>query len=222
MNYSFGEMEDHILKLCDTEKGFFVDIGAHDGISGSNTKRLEELGWEGICVEPLPRAFEELQKNRTCELQNCAIWDKEGTTEFLVVTGYAEMLSGIVESYDPRHADRIDRELQHFGGTKTSITVRTRRFDNVVKNPRIDFLSIDTEGSELSILNTINFDKYDIRVICVENNFGDPAFEVFFANRGYRLDKVFSNCDQIFVKVEDVFSSLQGFEMDDPKDMPNE
>jgi FkbM family methyltransferase len=170
-------------------------------VSGSNTKRLEELGWKGVCVEPLPAVFELLKQNRTCKLENCAVWDKAGTAEFLVVTGYAEMLSGIVESYDPRHAQRIDRELQQFGGTKTTITVNTKKFSDIVESFTIDFLSIDTEGSELEILKTVDFEKYDIRVVCIENNFSDPVFEQFFANRGYRLDSTYSGCDQIYVKI---------------------
>jgi hypothetical protein len=46
----------------ENKKGFFVDIGAHDGITGNNTKFFEEIGWSGVCVEPLPFIFEKLKK----------------------------------------------------------------------------------------------------------------------------------------------------------------
>lgn len=199
--YSFHNNEEHIKNLCNVEKGYYVDIGAHDGITGSATKYFEELGWDGVCVEPLPAVFEQLKKNRTCKIENCAIWKSEGHTDFMEIEGYSEMLSGIVESYDPRHVSRINRELEHFGGKQTLIRVRTRRFEDVVDRNVIDFMSLDTEGSELQILETIDFEKFDIRVISVENNFMDPAFETFFVQRGYRLDSVWSNCDQVFVKI---------------------
>lgn len=200
-NYSFHKNEEHIRQLCNVEKGYFVDIGAHDGVTGSATKYFEELGWEGVCVEPLPKVFEQLSQNRTCILKNVAISDKVGTADFLEIEGYSEMLSGLTDSYDPRHAARIQRELEQFGGSQKLIQVKTCKFDDVVSQTRIDFMSIDTEGSEMQILKTIDFEKYDIRVVSVENNFMDPAFEVFFAQRGYRLDSVWSNCDQVFVKI---------------------
>jgi hypothetical protein len=57
-------------------KGFFVDVGAHDGISINNTKMLESLGWEGICIEPHPKVFQRLIQNRKCKSVNCvAIYD---------------------------------------------------------------------------------------------------------------------------------------------------
>lgn len=199
--YSFHNNEEFIRNLCGVEKGYFVDIGAHDGVTGNNTKFFEELGWEGVCIEPLPAAFEKLKNNRTCKVENCAIWKSEGVTDFLEIEGYSEMLSGIVESYDPRHVNRINRELDHYGGKQTLIRVKTKRFEDVVEQKRIDFLSIDTEGSELEILKTIDFQKFDIRVISVENNFMEKEFEEFFVSRGYSLAGVFSNCDQVFVKI---------------------
>jgi FkbM family methyltransferase len=201
MSYSFHKNEEHIRALCNVEKGYFVDIGAHDGVTGSATKYFEDLGWEGVCVEPLPKVFQQLVNNRKCVLKNVAISDKTGYADFLEIEGYSEMLSGLTETYDPRHVERIKRELEHYGGVQQLIRVQTAKFEDVVSQSRIDFLSLDTEGSEMQILNTIDFDKFDIRVVSVENNFMDPAFDQFFVQRGYRLDSVWSNCDQVFVKI---------------------
>jgi hypothetical protein len=61
-----------------TDKGFYVEIGANDGVTFSNTKTLEDLGWDGICVECNPQAFEKLDENRTCKKIQCAVYNYEG------------------------------------------------------------------------------------------------------------------------------------------------
>lgn len=60
--------------MPDSRQGFFVDIGAHDGISFSNTYFLESvMNWDGIAIEPIPEIFERLKKNRKCHLINGCI-----------------------------------------------------------------------------------------------------------------------------------------------------
>jgi FkbM family methyltransferase len=179
--------------------GYFVDVGAHDGISLSNTKFLEDLGWDGICIEPHPNVFSKLRQNRKCKCVNCAIWEKDTIVNFLSMSGYTEMLSGIYESYDPRHYNRINNELKRFGGSSEMIEIFAKRFENVVDQKNIDFLSIDTEGSELKILDQINFDLFDIKLICIENNFFEQKFHDFFQNKGYMFyTNVF--IDYLYVK----------------------
>ena len=94
------------------QKGTFVDIGANDGITFSNTYFLEKMGWNGLAVEPIPSAYEKLVKNRKCITVNCCIAPKTGKERFRVITGYSEMLSGLIDEYDPRHLARIE------GGTR--------------------------------------------------------------------------------------------------------
>jgi FkbM family methyltransferase len=195
------DLERDILDLCSNKTdGFFVDIGAHDGIVGNNTKLLEELGWSGICIEPHPRVFESLKKNRKCRVSNFAIWEVDTVVDFLALSGYPEMLSGILQSYDPRHAHRVKSELEHYGGESVIVKVEAKKFETIVKEAKIDFLSIDTEGSEMNILQQIDFSKYDIRLICVENAFGDPEFKKFFSERGYKLFQTYLACDQLYYK----------------------
>jgi len=201
--YAFHpELENDILKLSGNKRdGFFIDIGAHNGIDGSNTKYLEELGWSGICIEPHPLVFEKLKDNRSCEVLNCAIWDKDCKVNFMAISGYPEMLSGIIECYDSRHMNRIQNEIRQYGGSSITVEIDAKRFSSVVKNKCIDFLSVDTEGSELDILNSIDFSEYDIKIVCVENNFGNPSFGDFFSARGFVYHNTYLNCDQLFYKI---------------------
>lgn len=200
MSYTTPELERKIQELFNFKtSGYFVDIGAHNGVSLSNTKYLEELGWEGLCIEPHPKVFKELCKNRTCDKINCAVWNKDTKVKFLSLSGYTEMLSGIVESYDKRHERRILDELNFYGGNQEIIEIDAKKFDSIVENIDIDFLSIDTEGSELEILNQINFEKYNIKVICVENNFHEPKFNDFFSQKGYKYVANYT-IDYLFIK----------------------
>lgn len=189
--YSQYEQDIFLLeKFKNITTGFFVDIGANDGITYSNTKRLEEMGWDGICIEPLPDAFNKLKHNRTCKCINGAISSSlKSTVEFCEIKGYAEMLSGIIDEYDERHKRRIINELKAYGGEKNKITVNNYTFSDLIgkSNKHIDLLCIDTEGSELSILKSIDFNSYTFSCIAVENNYGENNVKNFLNTKGYRL-----------------------------------
>jgi FkbM family methyltransferase len=194
------ELEKKLLEIFDNKtKGFFVDIGAHDGVTINNTKFLEDLGWNGVCIEPNPIVFEKLIENRNCDCVNCAVWNEDTVVNYLSISGYSEMLSGIYESYDQRHYNRIQRELIQYGGKSEILKIEAKKFSSIVKEKNIDLISIDTEGSELQILDEIDFNEFNVKVICVENNFFEKKFDDFMDSKGYRFyTKVF--IDYIYIK----------------------
>src|SRR5579872_770277 len=107
--------------------GVFVDIGAHDGVFLSNTYFFEkEMGWKGICIEPIPEVFEQLKANRSAVCVQGCISDQTGDKEFLRISGPVpvEMLSGLIDKYDPRHLDRLRREILIEGGAADIIDVK--------------------------------------------------------------------------------------------------
>jgi FkbM family methyltransferase len=166
--------------------GVFVDIGAHDGINISNSYFLEtNRGWTGLCVEANPDVHESLVKNRPnpqVHKECVAVYDKDDQEiTFLQITGYSEMLSGVRESYDPRHEQRIERELSICGGQAKPITVRTSTLKTLLNKyglTHVDYLSIDTEGSELNILKGIDWNAVYIDVIGVEINYDKQGQEI--------------------------------------------
>lgn len=172
--------------------GIFVDIGAHDGITFSNTYFFEsELDWNGLCIEPIPEVFDQLKVNRCCNCIRGCITDFEGDGEFLRITSpfvNTEMLSGLVNKYDPRHLGRVKQEIETHGGSYEIINVKCYLINNLLEEYRlnhIDFLSIDTEGGEFDIISNIDFSKYIIDVIAVEDNYNDPRFVEFLESKGY-------------------------------------
>ncbi|MDQ0246218.1 FkbM family methyltransferase [Bacillus fengqiuensis] len=185
------------------KRGFFVDIGAHDGVSISNTYFFEKfMDWDGICIEPLPHIFKQLRKNRKCLCLDYAISTKVGYEEFLSLEGYTEMLSGLVDNYDKKHLNRIDNELQFYGGNKRIIKVKTSTLQSILDANRIhhiDFCSIDTEGSELKVVQSIDFNKVNIECLVIENNYNDNRVSEYLKTKNYILKEKLIG-DEIFIK----------------------
>ncbi len=175
------------------KNGIFIEIGAHNGIAYSNTKFFEELGWKGICIEPIPEVFEELKKNRKAICVKGCIADKKGKANFLSVKG-PEMLSGLVDKYHPAHMNRVNTEISDPSnkGSKQIIEVDCYLLNDILEENKmfhVDYLSIDTEGNELDILKSIDFKKFDIDVIEVENNFNDDIAKNYLVSKGYSFVK---------------------------------
>jgi FkbM family methyltransferase len=185
--------------------GFFIEIGANNGINFSNTYFFEKnLNWQGICVEPYPELFEELKKNRNCYAENSCISSEKKIAQFLKCYGFiTEMYSGIIDDYDPRHIERINNEIEIFGGAKEIIEVQCISFDDLTekyKIDKVDLLSIDIEGGEEKIIKSIDFSKIYIDVIIIENNFNDNGMRDYLKNKGYCLVTKLGK-DDIFKKI---------------------
>ncbi len=183
-------------------KGYFVDVGAYDGVTFSNSLFFERhLGWSGICIEPLPGAFQKLRNSRMAVCLNCAASDRDGVGEFVDVDmpNFGKMYSGLRSEYDPRHID----VLRQYATGSQLINVALRRLPDILDENgvrKIDYLSLDTEGGELKILKSVDLDHYDVRVISVENAYDDPAIRDHLFGFGYRLVKVFDGFDDLYAK----------------------
>ena len=195
----FGQ--DIIAYLClkNKKNGFYIDIGAYDGIGLSNTYIFEKLGWNGFCVEASPKTFEKLQKNRKCDSYNYAVCSKNiGKTRFLTSSsGELDVLD--IHNTD-KHKERIKIESDN---NMEYIEVDTITFDELMSNYKdithIDFMSLDIEGGELDVLKSINFDKYSFGLITVEYNDNYKEILELMISKGYK--KLMDNhCDMIFIK----------------------
>jgi FkbM family methyltransferase len=183
--------------------GVFLDIGANDGVSISNTLFFErELDWTGLCVEPIPEVYERLKNNRKCITVHGCISDKTQKDQFLKIEGYPAMLSGLMSKYDPRHINRINHEINVYGGSKTLIDMECYNINELLEKNNIsyiDFCSLDIEGGELDVLKTIDFDKITIKAFAIENNYPSNEIKKFMTSKGYELFEVLE-CDEIYIK----------------------
>lgn len=170
--------------------GTFIEIGAFDGETFSNTALLErEYGWSGICIEPLPDAFAKLKANRSCICVNAAAAataDRE--LSFEAIDGYGAMLSGRTDTRPPAHDRRIVAEQHQHDFARKMIAVATVRASDVLRHNNmttVDFASIDVEGAELECLKGLLDPDITVRAIAIENNYGDTDVHRFLALRGY-------------------------------------
>lgn len=153
-------------------RGFFVEIGASDGVKMSNTHLLEmEFNWKGICVEPILSTFDKLKKNRPNSLcVNKAVYNRsDGLVDFFI-SNYDELYSGISEHLTVHKTMVEDNKTWEKAQTITLLDLLDQ-----AKAPKfIEYLSIDTEGSEYEILKAFDFSKYQFGLIDVEHNYMEP------------------------------------------------
>lgn len=154
------------------KNGYFVEVGASNGIILSNTYLLEtKYDWKGICVEPTPSIYKQLVINRpNSHCCDDAAYSVSNATVTFDIAHCSNLLSGISDLID-RHKSRID-------ASKTSISVNTITLNDLLDKyeaPKfIEYLSLDTEGSEYEILRVFDFSKYTFGLIDIEHNYIEP------------------------------------------------
>jgi len=197
MEYKSKHLQDKFIVnyFKGKRNGVFIDIGAHDGESLSNTYILEkEFGWNGICIEPMPHEYQKLIECRNCKTYNCAIYDKNGIEKFTMVQsdGYPDMLSGITKDITFKHMNGILSESERLKAPLKIIDVETRVLNEILEENNIyhiDVLSIDTEGAELKILKSIDYNKFFIDLIIYENGENTNKIRDFLKSSGFRFHK---------------------------------
>ena len=159
--------------------GFFVELGANDGVAQSNTLHFErELGWKGVLIEPIPHQFLACLKN--CSRENkiiCAACVPNGYDKEFVKIIYSNLMS-IAPDFpsdvgDPWTHARVGRQFLCpyeenfvFGAvarTLTSILIESHA------PSMIDILSIDVEGNEIDVLRGLDFDVFKFKNIVIES-----------------------------------------------------
>jgi hypothetical protein len=158
-----------VLSALNFKKGgFFVEFGATDGLTLSNTFLLEsDFQWSGILAEPARCWREALIKNRPkAILDFSCIWKESGVDLEFVETAQPELST--IETF--REGD-LHRKSRRESKTYQVKTMSMLDLLNTHSAPKyIDYLSLDTEGSEYEILSAFDFDSYEIGIITVEHN----------------------------------------------------
>jgi len=193
----FGEDVAAIRYFKLKRGGIYVDIGAYDGIYLSNTAMLElQYGWRGVLVEPIKEAYDRMVKSRPGSTCICgAVSTERGPLRFTYSAADGGMLSGT--AFDPRHQERVEEENRRQHAQIEVRLVPSFPPNEVLKaaaalaqpdpdERAIDFLSIDTEGTELDILRSIDWKAFRPKLLCVENHFQERHQADFLQSIGYR------------------------------------
>jgi FkbM family methyltransferase len=174
--------EDAILyNIFDKKKtGFYVEIGAFDGIKLSNTYFFESIGWKGILVEPQPVQFAKCRENRPNSICfEVAVGKETGPIELNIIAD---------QNYETwSFVGKDTSHIRDTGFSYKTIMVDKKELNNLMPDniESIDFISIDVEGFEFEILQTINLKKYLPKVILLENN--STEIQKYLAGFGYSL-----------------------------------
>jgi FkbM family methyltransferase len=181
-------------------RGFFVEFGATDGIEYSNSWLLEKkFGWTGILAEPGKSWHGELVQNRSCVIDKRCVYSSTGEEVMFSEVRGARVLSTISKFRDLDH-HRAERQEDSSYLVPTVSLKDLLDFHNAPK--KIDFLSIDTEGSEWEILDGFDFSTYSFSLICVEHNYTSNRTKIqeLLLSHGYkRVHKELSEFDDWYV-----------------------
>jgi FkbM family methyltransferase len=180
--------------------GFFVEFGATNGRTNSNTWLLEDsYEWSGILAEPNPVWHTDLARNRTCAIEHCCIAGRSGDKVEFLATDNPE-LSTLATCAANDHFASVRRTAPRIAVETLSLNDLLARYD---APRRIDYMSVDTEGSELEILRAFDFDRYEVRLFSIEHNntASEVSIDMLMREKGYvRRFPEFSQWDAWYVK----------------------
>jgi len=190
-SYSTVDSKDVSLDLkldsiINKNNGFFIELGANDGLTQSNTARLEFLkNWTGILIEPSFEKYIQCIKNRPNSITlNFACVDNEYNNEFIL----GDFDGHLMSSVDGKRLN--NNNLVKVKATTLEIILDKYKDSGV----EIDLLSLDTEGYELNILKGLNLKKYRPRFLLIEiYNFDYDNILKYLNDNQYKLHSNFSN-----------------------------
>lgn len=187
----------------DTKRsGTFVDVGAFDGVTGSNTLFFEMFrNWNGVLIEPVPTHLERAISWRKAQTLGFAVGAQTDQGEFMsVLEGFTQM-SGFLDAYDPEMLAKVRAHPKH----KERVTMLPRRMlGDILADAgigKVDFLSIDLRGGATEILESLDFSALQLQALCVDNPNHDKDLHKLMKSRGFRLLE-FLGTDEIFGRVQ--------------------
>ena len=157
----------------DQPPGIFLEAGAHDGWTGSNTYWLEaSLGWRGILIEPVPGLYQACCKERPFDCSYHGALVSHSFTESTIDIECAGLVSAVTSS--PLHHETKSIAEVYYGTTNTvTVAVPALTLDYCIMRsgyPRVDFISLDVEGFEVQALRGIDLDRWRVQYLFVECN----------------------------------------------------
>ena len=180
--------------------GFFVEFGATNGIDLSNSYLLEKkFGWHGILAEPATCWHSDLKNNRTSHIDTNVVWTESNAT--LVFNEVEEKELSTINMFSNSDFHKETRKKGKIYEVRSISLLDLLKKYNAPKH--IDYLSIDTEGSEYEILLNFDFEEYDFKIITCEHNHTPEREKIFslLTQKGYiRKHTKRSRWDDWYVK----------------------
>jgi FkbM family methyltransferase len=214
--FSIDSLDKKLEKYLDFNNGFFVELGANDGVNQSNTLYFERFrGWKGVLIEPFHPNYKELIRNRdsTNFFKNAACVGPT-YTNLIVELAYSNLMTSTLgvnsDILDPvNHANQGSR---FWGGTTFLFEAPASTLNSILIEANaptlIDFLSLDVEGVELEILKGVDHENFRFRYICVESRQFDEL-QTYLLSQEYEYIEKLSSRDYLFKNYRNTVSTLQ-------------
>ena len=205
-----GNIDKSLIDIVNKRSGFYLEVGAYNGISESVSLRFEkELKWSGLLIEPNPLHFKYLKKNRSNNIcLNFICLSKEYLKKKLYIKNL-NLMSHIVDDknkiyfkdYPIERINLLAKEanLGNFKSYECKIEILENIFEKFNINI-IDLAIIDVEGSELELLKGINFEKIKINYFCIES-YNFEKLNQFMINKNYEFLKKLHREDYFFKRI---------------------
>lgn len=190
----------------ESEPGFFVEAGAYDGVTFSNTYLLESVGWKGLLVEPNPSMAEICRRQRPNAIVEQAALGPDGCARRVDFTAASDPRGGAPLSFVHASANHIERcraEHCRFETYQVALVSLNSLLDS--RTDRVDFLSLDVEGMEIEALRGFDLGRFRPRVLLVELQRDDRDIQVqgHLSQSGYQPAGVIG-CNCFYASVDDV------------------
>lgn len=205
--------EDVILHRAfrNQDSGFYIDVGAWEETRDSVTKHFYQIGWNGINIEPIARYLQEYDNSRPRDINlNVALLDHPGTMTLYDFPGTG------LSTFDAGHAHSHESKGLEAHESKVYISTLSAVCEEHVKDRQIDFLKIDTEGTELRVLQGGDWKRFRPRIVLIEAtrpNSREPShteWEPFLLEQGY-IFSYFDGLNRFYVRKEEPDLALSLF-----------
>jgi FkbM family methyltransferase len=205
-----NKLDKKIEKYINFYNGFFVELGANDGIKQSNTYYFEKYrGWIGVLIEPAPNNYLLCKKNRSPKTKvycnACTSFDyKEKFVEIIYSNLMSVSLNLETDLNNTTEHIRIGKKYLDKSEDNFIFGAVAKPLNDILINAnapkKIDFLSLDVEGSEIEVLKGIDYSMFSFNYICVESRNKNTIYS-FLKEKGYLLIDQLSEKDYLFKKL---------------------
>jgi FkbM family methyltransferase len=205
--FALNDLDKKMERYLNYDRGYFVEIGANDGVNQSNTLYYERFrSWHGVLVEPFPTNFFKCRANRSTETKiYCAACVPFSYKERFVPMTYSNLMSVAELSgsdiSDPHAHAMVGKQFLSAYEDVCTFGAEARTLNDILvqaQTPRyMDFFSLDVEGAEIPLLDGLDHECFRFKYILVESR-SFEKMNAYMAQRGYAFIEQFSEHDYLF------------------------